>query len=391
MATFPETLVGYDSGTPSNNTPAGSDSVGTQLDDHLRDIKANAKKAGALIPGTTSSVAVTSVLADFNKLLLIDPAAADRTVSVLTASAAGAGFRVGVKNVTGANKVVIVHDTGASGTIDGQSAVTLSATNQAVMLTSNGSTWHTSSSHRINTFTGLTTVVKTYAAGSHTWTKPANLISAIIEVQGGGGGGGGTANPGGDEAGAGAGGGGGGYARKMLLAADLGATESVTVGAVAAGGSSSNGIIGNASTFAVASGTNIVGNGGGGGKSAVGAVGVRVEAGAVGGAATGGDINITGSGTGPAFSMGNASWRATDSNLDSPGTQALAFSSPGGAGFFGGGGGSSSATETTTATGGAGTHGGGGGGSGSGDTGGAVTGGAGGAGLVVVTEFIKVL
>lgn len=234
------------------------------------------------------------------------------------------------------------------------------------------------------TLGGYTTVVKTYAAGSHTWSKPANLISIVVEAQGGGGGGGGTANPGTTEAGAGAGGGGGGYARKMLLAAALGSSESVTVGAVAAGGSSSNGIIGNASTFAVASGTNIVGNGGGAGKSATGAVGVRVEAGAVGGAATGGDINITGSGTGPAFSMGNDSWGDT-------GTQALAFSSPGGSGFFGGGGGSSSATETTTTSGGAGTNGGGGGGSSAGDGGGAVTGGAGGAGLVVVTELIKAI
>ena len=140
MATFPEALNGYDAGTPANNTPAGTDAVGTQLDDHLRDIKANVKNAGALTPSSTSTAAVTMAVTDFNKLLLVDPSAAARTVSVLTAAAALAGFRVGIKNVSGANNV-IVHRSG-SNTIDGEASITLSATNQAVMLACNGATWY---------------------------------------------------------------------------------------------------------------------------------------------------------------------------------------------------------------------------------------------------------
>jgi len=220
---------------------------------------------------------------------------------------------------------------------------------------------------------------------SGTWTKPDNLLYAIIEVQGGGGGGGGTINPGSDEAGTGTGGGGGGYARKLLLAAALGSTETVTVGAAVSGGngSASTATDGNASTFAVASGTDIVGNGGQGGRQATGTgAGVNVEIGSTGGSATGGDINITGSATGPGFSMGNSSWGET-------GSQALAFASPGGAGFFGGGGGGASSTEGAATDGRDGTSGGGGGGGCSGDTGGVGTGGAGGAGLVVVTQYLS--
>ena len=377
MATFPEALNGYNAATPADNTPAGTDSVGTQLDDHLRDIKANVKNAGALTPSSTATAAVTMVATDFNKLLLVDPSAAARTVSVLTAAAALAGFRVGIKNVSGANNV-IVHRSG-SNTIDGEASITLSATNQAVMLACNGTTWYRTSTYTPSN-SGASVAVFT---SSGTWTKPANLLYAIIEVQGGGGGGGGTANPGSDEAGAGSGGGSGGYARKVLLASALGSTETVTVGAAAAGGSSSDGTDGNASTFAVASGTDVVGNGGTGGKSrASGIASVATLQGVGGGSATGGDINITGSGSGPAICMGNNAFGTSSA-------QALAFGSAGGSGFFGGGGGSAGATETTAQNGGDGVSGGGGGGAASGDTGAAATGGAGGAGLVVVTQYLS--
>ena len=155
MATFPEALNGYNAATPADNTPAGTDSVGTQLDDHLRDIKANVKNAGALTPSSTATAAVTMAATDFNKLLLVDPSAAARTVSVLTAAAALEGFRVVIKNVSGANNV-IVHRSG-SNTIDGEASITLSATNQAVMLACNGTTWYRTSARTPITAATLTT------------------------------------------------------------------------------------------------------------------------------------------------------------------------------------------------------------------------------------------
>ena len=372
-----ETLQSYDADTPANNTPAGTDNVGTDLDAHLRDIKKNAKFAGDLRVGSTNTAAVTMALTDYNSLMLVDPSAGARTLSVLTASAGITGFRVGVKNVSGANNVVL--EGGGSDTIYGATAITLSATNQAVMLTCNGSTWYRTSAYDLPVPASASVAVFT---SSGTWTKPANLLYAIIEVQGGGGGGGGTANPANDEAGAGSGGGAGGYARKLVLASDLGSTEAVTVGAGGAGGASSDGADGSASTFDLP-GTNIVSNGGSGGKSrGSGVETVAVLQGASGGSATGGDINITGSGSGPAVCMGHNAFSTGSS-------QALAWGSAGGSGFFGGGGGSSASTETTARNGGDGASGGGGGGAVSGDTGGAATGGAGGAGLVVVTQYLS--
>ncbi len=68
-----ETLQSYDADTPANNTPAGTDNVGTDLDAHLRDIKKNAKFAGDLRVGSTNTAAVTMALTDYNSLMLVDP------------------------------------------------------------------------------------------------------------------------------------------------------------------------------------------------------------------------------------------------------------------------------------------------------------------------------
>lgn len=73
---------------------------------------------------------------------------------------------------------------------------------------------------RIASFTAP--IVRTYlnAASPATWTKPAGLNHIVVEVQAGG-------------ANGSAGGGAGGYSKKTIVAASLGATETVTIGAVA--------------------------------------------------------------------------------------------------------------------------------------------------------------
>lgn len=124
---------------------------------------------------------------------------------------------------------------------------------------------------------------------SGTWTKDAGL--RYIVVEGVGGGGGCDTN---DEGG----GSGGGYFRKLILAAALGATETVTVGA--AGSSDANATIATAGGN-TSFGTHCTGNGGARNQGA-------------GGTATGGDINISGqngvsgsTGTGGNYSIGGSS------------------------------------------------------------------------------------
>ncbi len=104
-------------------------------------------------------------------------------------------------------------------------------------------------------------------SASGTWSKPAGLVFAEVEVVGGGGGGG-SAPPGSSATSGGAGGGGGGgeYRYGVYNAASLSASETVTVGSGGAGGSgggTNSGAGGSASSF----GAHITANGGAGGQS----------------------------------------------------------------------------------------------------------------------------
>lgn len=135
------------------------------------------------------------------------------------------------------------------------------------------------------------TVVRRQAFPSTaTYTPNARLIYADIELVGAGGGGGGgnnVANTGG------AGGGAGGYSRKLLSAATIGASQSVTIGAAGSGGTfgspASNGTVGGNSSFGA-----IFTAGGGTYGLAANATATDPVQGGLGGAAASGDLNVSG-------------------------------------------------------------------------------------------------
>ena len=194
-----------------------------------------------------------------------------------------------------------------------------------------------------------------------TWTKPSGIKKVKVIVTGGGGGGGGgtgSYNQGG-------GGGAGGTAIEIIDVSSV-STVSVTVGgAGSGGGGGSSGSAGGTSSFGSycsAAG----GSGGGPGQN-----GSRCA----GGAATGGDINITG---------GDGNSASGGSGTDEP------VSGHGGASFWGGGaggapaGGSSSNSDTGFS---ANNTWGVGGGGGDNSSSGGDSGGNGAAGIVVVEEY----
>lgn len=189
---------------------------------------------------------------------------------------------------------------------------------------------------------GIPQTVQTFTS-SGTWNKPAGVKFVVVELVGGGGGGGGGQSGGNMSGG---GGGGGGYSRKLILAASLGASETVTIGAAGNGGAAgNNGTSGGTTSF----GTHCSATGG--------ANGVAAGNGGQGGIGSSGTFNTRGqSGSTGIFVSASTQGGGT-----------------GGGSFFGGGG-------TGSQAGGA-YGGGGGGGAGSGAAGGGAS------GLVVVTEF----
>jgi hypothetical protein len=120
-----------------------------------------------------------------------------------------------------------------------------------------------------------------YTGSAQTYTKPLDLVAALVRVYGGGGGGSLYDGVGPVYQ---AGGGGGGFSEKYILNASIGATETVTIGAGGAGATvaGNNGSAGGTTSF----GAHCTATGGGGGTNG--------SAGGAGGAGASGNINLTG-------------------------------------------------------------------------------------------------
>ncbi len=152
--------------------------------------------------------------------------------------------------------------------------------------------------------TGLIKSVKRKVfSASGTYTPSPGMVYCDVEIVGGGGGGGGATGGSGTSS-AGAGGGGGGYAKKTFTAAQIGVSQTVTIGAggVGVSGNSTGGTGGTTTFGALLTAT---GGFGGGGSNASTVAGIPAAGGA-GGTASGGDINVKGGNGFASFLLGGA-------------------------------------------------------------------------------------
>ena len=94
----------------------------------------------------------------------------------------------------------------------------------------------TATSLSVNSNDVITRVSKVKITATGTYTAPAGLLYAFVEVIGGGGGSGGAATTGLSEDSISGGGGGGGYSASFLTAATIGASQAVTIGSGGAAG-----------------------------------------------------------------------------------------------------------------------------------------------------------
>lgn len=212
-------------------------------------------------------------------------------------------------------------------------------------------------------------IVQTFAA-SGTYTPSSGMLYCTIECIGAGGGGGGTATTGATTISIGGGAGGGGYARKVVTAATVGASQTVTIGAAGTAGAVGGG------------------NGGTGGTTSVGSL--CVATGGAGGAGSGAATSalfIVGSGSGGIGTTGDV---LASGNPGSPGfgssTSTFVTGGNGGSSAIGGGAIGTAGTGVVAGTTGR-SYGGGGSGATVGLSQTQQAGGAGAPGFVIITEF----
>lgn len=208
--------------------------------------------------------------------------------------------------------------------------------------------------------------------GSGTYTPTTGMKYCLIECQGAGGGGGGCAATGNC---AGGGGGSGGYIKVLCTAAQIGASQTVTIGAAGTAGTAGNNAGGTGGTTSV--GTLFSSNGGGGGSGNAGSASATF--GVAGGA--GGSVSLT-TGTYLKSIGGGAGFPGCNAGATYVGW------SPSGANSQMGWGGVVGTTVAVTGVDAPANS--GAGGSGGFGTGGTKAGGAGGSGFVCITEFISV-
>lgn len=211
----------------------------------------------------------------------------------------------------------------------------------------------------------VTRAAHTMFTGGGTWTKATlNPKFIRITVTGGGGGGAGVGSVAAGENGSSGGGGGGGTSIKLILAASLGTTETVTIGgAGSAGAAGGAGGTGGTSSF----GSHASATGGSGGSPGSGSSGTAAAAaGGVGGVGSSGDMNFNGGGGGTGRTVAGGSVPCGFGGNSYFGGNTLCTGGIGNAGVAYGAGGAGSTSPASTP---------------------ARVGSAGGAGVVMVEEF----
>lgn len=257
-------------------------------------------------------------------------------------SGLGTGIATFLATPSSANLASAVTNETGSGLLVFDTSPALSGTPTAPTASSGTNTTQIATTAMVQSaITANTAIVRTVKqqrfTANGTYTPSTGMLYCIIECVGSGGGGGGCVGAA-SGTGIASGGGGGQYATSIKTAAQVGASQTVTIGAVGTGGAAGNnaGTNGNATSV----GTLVIANGGGGGAACNG---LTTSGGGVGGSGGTGDILVNGM-------VGTGGFAATittvvpnhghggDSRFGSGGVAALNTAGAAGNGFGAGGG-----------------------------------------------------
>lgn len=341
---MPTFTTNYSLALPLVNNATDQDLWGGYLNTDISSIDTLLRQGITYTTSSQTSSFTASASISVKTFYLCDATSGAITVTMPSASSAGAGACLGFKKTDSSANTVSI-----STSLDGSSPFVLSQQYQAVNIVSDGTTWQVWTRYQKN----LSIVLRTFTADG-TYTPTTGMLYCIAEGVGSGGSGGGGNNIGGSTPGSG--GGGAAYSRRVLSAAQIGASQVVTIGAaVSGGGATSDGTDGNTTSL----GSLLVASGGKKGLKNAGAP----TAGGVGGSTGTGDIIIPGT---------QGQWVSAEISM---------LSSFGGNSYLGVGGSNVVGSNITGST--AVSYGGGGGG-GTGSAGGGTSG----AGVLYITEFV---
>jgi len=309
-------------------------------------------------PVTTVSTDYTALATDV--IIEVSNTASLRIITLPTPSALLVGKTFWIEDTSGGASTNHIQIQPASGTIDGQAAISIVFNYGSRQIFCDGTTYYSLSSE-----TAATPVINAQIfAASATYTPSPGMLYCEIIAVGGGGGGGGAVATGATTYSGGGGGGSGEYAYGIFTAAQIGTSQTITIGAAGSAGSGVAGGAGGATSV----GSLLSANGGAGGTSASAATAFNIP-GALGGTGgTGGNFRFAG-GVG-----GNSS-----------GGSGVLFGGIGGSSEKGSGGQGGILSAGSAALG----YGSGGGGASQVPSGAALAGGAGTSGGVFITEYIS--
>ena len=169
-----ETLDTY-SRTEASNTPQGSDTIGTDLDNHLRNIKFNVTKAADWEQQAAKTVAYTTLATDIHTVVRVDASATGSIlITLLAAATAGDGFTIAIGQAAATGTVNVTGN--ASETINGTATIGVRGTFSTVVLTSDGTNWRAVGTGAIPGTFGATLV--------EIETRPAAALSIIPSLTG---------------------------------------------------------------------------------------------------------------------------------------------------------------------------------------------------------------
>lgn len=128
--------------TSASNTPAGDDPIGTDLDNHLRDIKKNIRYAANWPVQTAKTMAYTVLVTDMHEMVRGDTSGGAFDITLPVAATAGDGFELLLKKSDSSTNALTIEGDSAE-TINGELNLVLLQQYDGVHLICDGSNWHT--------------------------------------------------------------------------------------------------------------------------------------------------------------------------------------------------------------------------------------------------------